>query len=89
MPKFTIIQCCCTRLGVVCVKCEHMQIFSFVGVTFEAPWDESKFLEKERLHITSWQTNYSYFCRLGNSPKVQMPFETPPGFIPRKVAVER
>lgn len=37
----------------------------------------------------SWQSQNSYFSMGGDKPKVQMPYQTIPGQIPRKLVVER
>ncbi|XP_051804747.1 dynein axonemal heavy chain 1-like isoform X2 [Acanthochromis polyacanthus] len=38
---------------------------------------------------TSQSSQTSYFCQGGDTPKVQIPYETRPGEIPRKLAIER
>lgn len=61
-----------------------MHIF-YQGTTFEVHWDR----RKENPGLNSWQSQNSYFCLGGDKPKVQMPYQTIPGQIPRKLVVER
>lgn len=38
---------------------------------------------------TSKQPQTSYFCQGGDKPKIQIAYQTIPGQIPRKLAIER
>ncbi|XP_051269985.1 dynein axonemal heavy chain 1 isoform X2 [Dicentrarchus labrax] len=57
--------------------------------TFKTPCDQYKLVEKDNHASTSWQSQSSYFCPEGDTPKVQMPYQTIPGQIPRKLEIER
>ncbi|XP_044079595.1 dynein axonemal heavy chain 1 isoform X1 [Siniperca chuatsi] len=57
--------------------------------TFKTPSDQCKLVEKDNHGPTSQQALASYFCRGGDTPKVQMPYQTIPDQIPRKLEIER
>lgn len=61
----------------------------FVVTTFKTSSGQCKPVEKDKYGPTSQQTQTSYFCRGGDKPKVQMPYQTIPGQIPRKLEIER
>nr|XP_046240546.1 dynein axonemal heavy chain 1 [Scatophagus argus] len=56
---------------------------------FRIPSDQCYLVEKNSPAPTPWYSETSYFCRRGDIPKVQVPFQTIPGQIPHKLAVER
>ncbi|XP_067444208.1 dynein axonemal heavy chain 1 isoform X2 [Thunnus thynnus] len=58
-------------------------------ITFKIPSDQCKFVEKDNYGPISQRLQTSYFCRGGDTPKVQMPYQTIPGKIPRKLEIER
>ncbi|XP_067360331.1 dynein axonemal heavy chain 1 [Channa argus] len=51
--------------------------------------DHCKLVEKYKHGPTSQLLQNSYFSQGGNTPKVQMPYQTKPGQIPRKLEIER
>ncbi|XP_028430624.1 dynein heavy chain 1, axonemal isoform X1 [Perca flavescens] len=57
--------------------------------TFKIPTDQCKIVEKDNHGPTSQQSQTSYFCKGGDAPKVQIPYQTVPGQIPHKLEVER
>ncbi|XP_040889376.1 dynein heavy chain 1, axonemal [Toxotes jaculatrix] len=57
--------------------------------TFKTPSDQCKLVEKGCHKPVSRLSQNSYFCRGGDTPKVQIPYKTIPGQIPRKLAIER
>ncbi|XP_023120862.2 dynein axonemal heavy chain 1-like isoform X2 [Amphiprion ocellaris] len=58
--------------------------------TSKTPSDPCKIAEKDHHEQhTSQPSQTSYFCQGGDTPKVQIPYETRPGEIPRKLAIER
>ncbi|XP_071059360.1 dynein axonemal heavy chain 1-like [Pseudochaenichthys georgianus] len=63
--------------------------------TLKTPSDQGKHVEKQKPGPTSQQSQQSqrsqtsYFPRGGDSPKVQIPYQTAPGQIPRKLEIER
>ncbi|XP_076603478.1 dynein axonemal heavy chain 1 [Chaetodon auriga] len=56
---------------------------------FKTPSDRCKLVEKDNPGPASQQSKNSYFRRGGDTPKVQMPYQTIPGQIPRKLKIER
>ena len=72
------------------VKSLSFRTFTFsVVVTFKIPSDHFKLVEKDNYGPISELLQTSYFCRGGDTPKVQMPYQTIPGKIPRKLEIER
>ncbi|KAI3369512.1 hypothetical protein L3Q82_007723 [Scortum barcoo] len=64
--------------------------FSEKVTTVETPSDQCKLIEKNEYGgAASQQAETSYFCRGGDAPKVQKPYQTTPGQIPRKLEIER
>ncbi|GAA6221830.1 dynein heavy chain 1, axonemal-like [Lates japonicus] len=57
--------------------------------TFKTPSDHCKLAEKDYHGPISQLSQNSYFCRGGDKPKVQIPYQTIPGQLPRKLAIER
>lgn len=57
--------------------------------TFKTSSGQSKLVERDNHGPTSQQSQASYFCCGGDKPKVQMPYKTIPGQIPRKLEIER
>uniref|UniRef100_A0A3Q3STI9 Dynein, axonemal, heavy chain 1 n=1 Tax=Mastacembelus armatus TaxID=205130 RepID=A0A3Q3STI9_9TELE len=51
--------------------------------------DQCQIVEKRNHLPTSQLTQNSYFCRGGDTPKVQMAYQNIPGQIPRKLEIER
>ncbi|KAM7402690.1 hypothetical protein PAMP_017906 [Pampus punctatissimus] len=81
--KFPPIRKCCIN--------EQKGIYSDTITTprFQIPSDQCMLVEKDNNGHISQQSQTSYFCRGGDTPKVQMPYQTIPGNIPRKLAIER
>uniref|UniRef100_A0A8C9ZPR8 Dynein axonemal heavy chain 1 n=1 Tax=Sander lucioperca TaxID=283035 RepID=A0A8C9ZPR8_SANLU len=50
---------------------------------------QCKIVEKDNHGPTSQQSQTSYFCKGGDAPKVQIPYQTVPGQIPQKLEIER
>ncbi|KAM9856968.1 dynein axonemal heavy chain 1 [Aulostomus maculatus] len=46
-------------------------------------------LDKTDYNAPPTSSHAAYFCRGGDTPKVQMPYQTVPGQIPRKLEIER
>ncbi|XP_026203417.1 dynein heavy chain 1, axonemal [Anabas testudineus] len=57
--------------------------------TFKTSLEQHNFVEKYNHGPTSKLLQNSYFCHAGDAPKVQIPYQTMPGQIPRKLEVER
>ncbi|XP_040015424.1 dynein heavy chain 1, axonemal [Xiphias gladius] len=57
--------------------------------TFKTPSDQFKVVEKDYHGPVSQLSQNSYFCWGGDTPKVQIPYQTIPGQIPRKLEIER
>lgn len=65
-----------------------MHIF-FLATICKAPLDQCIFDDKDIPGPTAQHPQTSYFCQGGDEPKIQMPYQTIPGQIPRKLAIER
>ncbi|XP_054472107.1 dynein axonemal heavy chain 1 [Anoplopoma fimbria] len=59
------------------------------ATTAKTPDEKCKLVENNNHGPTSKQSQNDYFCQGGNTPKVQIPYQTVPGQIPRKLAIER
>ncbi|XP_022600673.1 LOW QUALITY PROTEIN: dynein heavy chain 1, axonemal-like [Seriola dumerili] len=57
--------------------------------TVKTSSDQYKFVDKDYHGPISQLSQNPYFCRRGDTPKVQLPYQTIPGQIPRKLAIER
>ncbi|XP_030276430.1 dynein heavy chain 1, axonemal [Sparus aurata] len=59
------------------------------GTTFNTPSEQYNLVEKDNQGTTSKQPQTSYFSQGGDKPKIQIAYQTIPGQIPRKLAIER
>ncbi|KAM8915859.1 dynein axonemal heavy chain 1-like [Spinachia spinachia] len=57
--------------------------------TSQIPDDQWQLFEFKYHKLNSQHLQNSYFCQGGTKPKVQKPYQTVPGQIPRKLAIER
>ncbi|KAK2862487.1 hypothetical protein Q5P01_002020 [Channa striata] len=64
------------------------QLLSYITI-FKTQVDHCMLVEKYKHGPISQLLQNSYFCRGGNTPKVQMPYQTIPGQLPRKLEIER
>ncbi|XP_036957739.1 dynein heavy chain 1, axonemal isoform X2 [Acanthopagrus latus] len=59
------------------------------GTTFNTPCEQYSLVEKDNKGTSSTQPQTSYFSQGGDKPKIQIAYQTIPGEIPRKLAIER
>ncbi|XP_068576471.1 dynein axonemal heavy chain 1 [Cebidichthys violaceus] len=69
---------------------EFIDLNATKDTTFKTP-DDQWIIDSlnDKYRSTSHESQNSYFCRGGNAPKVQIAYQTVPGQIPRKLAIER
>lgn len=60
-----------------------------LATTFKNSWEQQSVVEKYDRGPASKLSQNSYFCHAADTPKVQVPYQTMPGQIPRKLQIER